>query len=102
MSSAWLPQSAYEWMASASIADEPVKAAPPVFATAIARLAPRAKKIDLSESAWVDMVSAGHGKRRARRAPGGIPRRSRRRAPAPCGTGDRATAARRAVAAGNR
>src|SRR6185369_13963503 len=43
-------------MASASIDDEPVNTAPTVLATAMARLAPRAKKMDLSESAWADMV----------------------------------------------
>ena len=34
--------------------DEPVKTAPAVFATAMAKLAPSAKKMDLSESAPAD------------------------------------------------
>ena len=46
-SSPWLPQSANEWIASASIDDEPVKIAPAVLASAIAKLAPSANRIDL-------------------------------------------------------
>src|SRR4249919_1930988 len=53
--SPWLAQSAYEWIASASIDDDPVKIAPPVLATAIRKFAPSANRIDLSESAPADM-----------------------------------------------
>jgi hypothetical protein len=41
-SSAWLPQSANEWIASASIALEPVAIAATSFATPIAKFAPSA------------------------------------------------------------
>ena len=54
--SPWLAQSAYEWIASASIDDEPVKIAPPVLASAIRKFAPSANRIDLSESAPADMA----------------------------------------------
>ena len=56
-----MAQSAYEWIASASIDEEPVKTAPAVFASAIAKLAPSAKKIDLSESEEADMAACGCG-----------------------------------------
>src|SRR5438552_3995409 len=46
ISSAWLPQSAKEWMASASSDDEPVATAPAVLAAAMARFAPSAKRMD--------------------------------------------------------
>src|SRR5690242_14716449 len=88
--SAWLPQSAYEWIASASIEEEPVNTAPAVLARAIAKLAARAKTIDLTESAWADMAcgfSAKGGRPRARRVPAGIRRRARPPAPARYGTG---------------
>src|SRR5215207_396860 len=42
-------------MASASIDEEPVKTAPAVLATAIRKFAPRANRIDLSESAPADI-----------------------------------------------
>jgi hypothetical protein len=53
-----LAQSAYEWIASASIDDEPVKIAPPVFASAIRKFAPSANRIDWTESAPADMTGA--------------------------------------------
>jgi hypothetical protein len=53
-----LAQSAYEWIASASIDDEPVKIASPVFASAIRKFAPGANRIDLTESAPADMTGA--------------------------------------------
>ena len=52
----WLPQSANEWIASASIADEPVYAAPALLARAMAKLAPSAYSTDFSESALSDMA----------------------------------------------
>jgi hypothetical protein len=38
----WLPESAYEWIASASMALEPLKIAAAVLAAAMARFAPSA------------------------------------------------------------
>jgi len=40
--SPWLPESAKEWIASASIALDPVASAAAVFAAAMARFAPNA------------------------------------------------------------
>src|SRR5688572_22369919 len=48
----WLPLSAYEWIASASIELEPVAIAAPVLATAMARFAPSAYRIVRTESAF--------------------------------------------------
>src|SRR5210317_616683 len=52
MSSSWLPASATEWMASASIAPEPVNRAATPLATAMAVFAKSAKRTDFRESAW--------------------------------------------------
>src|SRR5688572_24346906 len=48
----WLPLSAYEWIASASIELDPVAIAAPVLATAMARFAPSAYKMVRTESAF--------------------------------------------------
>ena len=51
----------YEWIASASIDDEPVKTAPAVLASAIRKFAPSANRIDLSESAPADIARLSSG-----------------------------------------
>jgi len=53
-----LPESANEWIASASIALEPVAIAAPSFVAAIARFAPSAKMMDLVESAFPATVTS--------------------------------------------
>src|SRR6187402_1370484 len=51
----WLPQSAAEWTASASMAPDPVKRAATSLATKMAKLAPSARKMARFESACPDM-----------------------------------------------
>jgi hypothetical protein len=62
----WFAQSAYEWIASASIDDEPVYTAPAVLAIAIRKFAPSANRTDFSESAPADIRSLSRTSRHGR------------------------------------
>jgi len=54
-SNPWFPQSANEWIDSASMAPEPVIMAATVFVMAMPRLASKANMIDFTDEFWCDM-----------------------------------------------